>query len=204
MINSVNLIEFCKYVQPIVSGCAGFIRTNGYMLHQPGVIVMMSADETFVSIIKIPVIFDLRITAIIGDFIKLKDDSEMLNLFDNIYFTGWNIKEDHLKRYLSDYITIDEWDRCIFQEEDCFNLQGFDIGMKSSDIGYINILDRDRFYRVPVSKSITNVSKSDKCGIKIYDYLYDTNHPYLKTVKYTIFKKKFKLNVEVFCNIILL
>ena len=39
-------IEFCKYLQPIVSGCSGFIRTEGYMYHFPGHVIMMSFDES--------------------------------------------------------------------------------------------------------------------------------------------------------------
>ena len=50
--------EFCSYIQPILNSCSGFIKTDGYMTHFPGVIVTMDADQTFYGIIHIPVIYN--------------------------------------------------------------------------------------------------------------------------------------------------
>lgn len=201
---NTNLIEFYNYIRPIVSGTAGFIRTDGYMLHYPGIIVLMNADESFVSIIKIPVIFDIKLVSIIGDFLKLKTDEEILNLQNNLYFIGWNIKESKLIQYMNDYNVLNHY-QCEFQEDDCYNLQGFTEGMSSSEISFISVPMSDyRVYRIPVSKSITNAAKSDSVSIKIYPYLYNVNDTMIRTVKYTVFKKKFKLNVDIYCNIILL
>ncbi len=198
-----NLIEFYNYIRPIVSGCAGFIRTDGYMLHYPGVIVLMNADESFVSIIKIPVIFDIKLVSIIGEFLKLKTDEEILNMYNRLYFTGWNLKEFSLVKYMNDYNILNQY-QCEFQEDDCFNLSGFTEGMSNSEISFISIPKNEyRVYRIPVSKAITNVAKSDSVSIKIYKYLW-SNDDMLRTVRYTVFKKKFKLNIDIYCNIILL
>ena len=51
------IIDFFNYIQPIVNGSFGFIKTEGYMTHFPGVIIAMSADETYFGIIHIPKIF---------------------------------------------------------------------------------------------------------------------------------------------------
>ena len=201
--NNVDMIEFCKYIQTVVSGCAGFIRTQGYMYHQPGIIVMMNADETVVSIIKIPIIFDIKFAANINTLRNVKEEKDMEDLFNQVYFTGLNIKENILKKYLYDYINLDEKCRCIFQEEDCHNLVGFDDKLGSSDIHHINIVDDGMYYRIPISKSFTPVSKPDSCGIKIYDYIYDQSNLGIKTVKYIVYKKKFKLNIEIYFNILI-
>lgn len=201
---NTNLIEFYNYIRPIVSGCAGFIRTNGYMLHCPGIIVLMNTDESFVSIIKIPVIFDIKLVSIIGEFLKLKTDEEIINLQNNLYFIGWNIKEAMMIKYMNDYNILNQ-SQCEFQEDDCYNLRGFTEGMSNSEISFMSIPKNDyRVYRVPVSKSITNAAKSDSVGIKIYPYLYNMNDTMIRTVRYTVFKKKFKLNIDIYCNIVLL
>lgn len=201
---NTNLIEFYNYIRPIVSGCAGFIRTDGYMLHYPGIIVLMNADESFVSIIKIPVIFDIKIVSIIGDFLKLKTDEDILDLFNRIYFIGWNLKEFNLVKYMNDYNILNQY-QPEFQEDDCYNLNGFTEGMSNSEISFMSIPKNNyRVYRVPVSKAITNAAKSDSVSIKIYPYLYNTKDSMIRTVRYTVFKKKFKLNIDIYCNIILL
>lgn len=199
-----TILEFCKYVQPIVSGCAGFIRTDGYMTHYPGHIILMNADESFVSIIKIPVIFDIKLTAIIGDFLKLKTEEEMMHLFDKIYFIGWNIKEFKMLNYANNYDILNTC-QSEYSEEDCYNIPGFREGMSNSEIDFISIptLDNEnRVYRIPVSKAITNASKSDSISINIYKYQLNPNDQMLRTVRYTVFKKKFKLNIDIYFNII--
>lgn len=198
------MIEFCKYIQTVVSGCAGFIRTQGFMWHQPGIIIMMNADETVVSIIRIPIIYDVRLVANINTLRNIKEEKDMENLFDNVYSPGLNIKGNRLQKYLLDYGNINDTGRCIYSEDDCHNIPGFDNNLASSDIHYLNIVDGDKFYTVPVSKAFTPVSKPDSCGIKVYDYIYDMNNPNIKTLQYNVYKKKFKLNIEIFCNILTL
>ena len=198
------MIEFCKYIQTVVSGCAGFIRTQGFMWHQPGVIIMMNADETVVSIIRIPIVYDIRLVANINTLRNIKEEKDMENLFDNVYSPGLNIKGNRLQKYLLDYGNINEAGRCIYSEDDCHNIPGFDNNLASSDIHYLNIVDGDKFYTVPVSKAFTPVSKPDSCGIKVYDYIYDMNNTNIKTLQYNVYKKKFKLNIEIFCNILTL
>ena len=96
-----DYVDFCNYVQPIVNGCAGFIKTDGYMTHIPGTIIMMSADETCCAIIHIPVIYNIYMTSIINTFLAIKTP-EYQSIFPRlIYFNGWNIKRDNgTKRYL--------------------------------------------------------------------------------------------------------
>lgn len=197
-----NYIEFCKYINPIITGCAGFIRTTGYIAHIPGYIIMMSEEETFVNIINIPVIFNIVIIAKINDLLKLKEENDMLNILQNTYFLGNNIRYNNLIKYFNLYNSIDNMSNCIYLEDDCYNISGFDERVKNSDIGFINIPYNNRVFMIPASKSITNLNKSDKVSLKIYNYIENIYNNNIKTIKYSVYKNKFKLIVNIFCNII--
>lgn len=195
-----NLQEFFSYVQPIVNGCGGFIKSEGYMTHFPGVIVMMSADETTCAIIHIPMIFDVYMTADISRFLQLKEPKDQL--LENLYFTGWNIKGQHLMNYYNLYDGIDNKAPCIYSEPDCFNINGFEDAVSNSSIGNVRVSDGSSYYRIPASKSIVPITKSDTVSLRIYNCVYDGLH-HVRTIRYSVFKKKFKLNVDIYSNIIM-
>lgn len=197
-----DYVDFCNYVQPIVNGCAGFIKTDGYITHIPGTIIMMSADETCCAIIHIPVIYNIYMTSIINTFLAIKTP-EYQSIFPRlIYFNGWNIKRDKLLYYCNVFSDIDRTSRCIYSEPDCFNIPGFEDAMNTTSIEHVNVSDGIYNYRIPASKSITAAVKADTISLKIYE---DTSgYGSVKTVRYTIQKKKFKISVDVFSNIIML
>ena len=198
-----DYIEFCKYVIPIISGCAGFIRTTGYVSHIPGYIVMMSDDESFINIVKIPIIFNIVISAKINDLLKIKTEESMMNLMQNIYYLGNNIKYNSMMNYLKIYTNIDNYSNCIYSEDDCYNIPGFDIRSKDTNIGYINVSNGIRNFMIPAGKSITNLNKSDKVSLKIYDYINNRFDERIKTIRYSMYKNKFKLISDIFANIII-
>ena len=80
-----NFEDFCNYIQPIINSCSGFIKTDGYMVHFPGTIVIMDADQTFYGIIRIPVIYVFKFTAIINDFMSMKKPEQ--RIFSNLYLS---------------------------------------------------------------------------------------------------------------------
>lgn len=192
-----NLKDFFSYVQPILSGSLGFIKTEGYFTHIPGAIVAMSADETYCAIIKIPVIFDVYITAQINTFIQLKTPE--VQTLENLYFVGWNVKNRSLMSYFNYYNDIDSILPCIYSEPDCFNIPKFDECMASSSISNVIVTTDTQYYIVSASKSITQASKADTVSLKIYQ---NPENQLIKTVRYTVYKKKFKLPVDIYSNIL--
>lgn len=196
-------IEFCKYLQPIISGCSGFIRTEGYVYHFPGHVVMMSFDESYISIIDLPVVYDIYMTASINTFLGLKEEYQMTNFQNYIYFTGYNIKMDRMKLAYPYYHNIDNLAKLIYHEPDCYNIPGFEDTVSSSTIGYINVSDGKNNYRIYSSKAITPLNKGDFTSLDIFhDLSYELRD--LRIVRYTVFKKKFKLNIQIFSKILLI
>ena len=199
-----NLIDFCSYIQPIVNGCLGFVKSNGYMTHFPGTIVAMSSDETVCVIIKIPVVYDVYMTSSIGRFLQLKTPEEQLNLFNEIYFTGWNIKQNSLIKYFNIYSKLNDYGNCIFEEPNCMNIPNFPECVSLTSINNVNISDGIFNYKIPVSKSITQLSKADSLNLRLYNCAFDKNNINIRTVRYNMYKKKFKLNVDIFTNILII
>ena len=192
-----HIIDFFNYVQPIVNGSLGFMKTEGYFTHFPGVIVAMSSDETYCAIIHIPVIFNVYMTAQISTFLQLKTP-DVQNL-ENLYFVGYNVKNVSMMNYFNQYNGIDEKTECIYSEPDCFNIPGFEECMANSNISSVIVSDGAKYYVVPASKSITQAAKADTVSLKIYN---NPRAPFVKTVRYTIYKKKFKLPVDIYSNIL--
>lgn len=192
-----QLNDFFNYVQPILSGSLGFIKTEGYFTHFPGVIVAMSADETYCAIIKIPVIFNVYVTSQINTFIQLKTPN--VQTLENLYFVGYNIKNASLMRYFNIYNDFDSKAECIYCEPDCFNIPRFAECMSKSSISNVTVSTGSNYYIIPASKSITQASKADTVSLKIYN---DRTNWLVKTVRYTVYKKKFKLPVDIYANIL--
>ena len=199
-----NLIDFCKYIRPIVTSCSAFLRTNGYVTHIPGRLLMMSLDETFFIKIDIPVLYNIILTANIGEFL-FNAENDQSNVLSNTYFLGSNIKYDSLIKYNDIYCLNEQYANIYYSEDDCINnIQNFaEFAKFSTVIKFINIVSNDTFYRIPVSKAITSINKGDICSIKIMDYLPNINDKTKRTVKYTVYKKKFKVNIDIYFNILM-
>ena len=192
-----HILDFFSYVQPILNGSLGFIKTEGYFTHMPGVLLAMSSDDTYFAVIHIPVIFNVYITAEINTFLQLKTPD--VQYLENTYFVGNNIKHDTMMRYHAYYNDIDNKVPCIYGEPDCYNIPGFAECMKRSDICNVRVADGKRYFIIPASKAITQASKADLVSLKIYD---NPRSPEIKTVRYNIYKKKFKLFVDIYSNIL--
>lgn len=192
-----QITDFFNYVQPIVSGSLGFMKTEGYFTHFPGVIVAMSSDETYCAIIHIPVIFNVYMTAQISTFLQLRTPE--IQSLENTYFVGYNVKNASMMNYFNLYNGIDDKTECIYSEPDCFNIPGFEGCMASSNISSVIVSDGAGYYIIPASKSITQAAKADTVSLKIYN---NPRNPLVKTVRYTIYKKKFKLPVDIYSNIL--
>jgi hypothetical protein len=197
-------IDFCNYIKPIVTGCSGYIRTNGYMMHKPGSLVLLSSDETTIAIVPLGVIFNIKYTCHIGDFLKLKTDEEMSNFQELCYFLGWNTIEDRIDKYFSIYMNLIKYGLLEYEYNNCLELPTFSLNVASSEIHYINIPNGNSFYRIPVSKAITPLNKSDTCDLKVYKYVMDPTNDRIKTIRYSVYKKKFKLSFDVYMNVLVL
>lgn len=192
-----KIIDFFNYLHPIVNGCSGFIKTDGYMVHIPGYVIMMDVDETFCSIINIPCIYDIYTTAKINTFLSIKEECDMK--LENLYFLGWNIKNQHLMRYYNTLIGIESKTKCVYLEPDCYNINGFAEAVSKSSISHVDISDGTYIYRIPAGKPVTPLTKSDSASLQIYDNI---DYHDLKTIRYSVYKKKFKLTVDIFANIL--
>ena len=193
-----QIIDFFSYVQPIVNGSLGFIKTEGYFTHFPGVIVAMSSDETYCTIIHIPMIFNVYMTAEISTFLQLKTPD--VQRLENTYFVGNNIKNTSMMNYFKFYDGIDDRAKCIYSEPDCYNIPGFAECIANSNISSVIVADGSRYYMIPASKSITQAAKGDSVSLKLYD---NPRSPMIKTARYTVYKKKFKLFVDIYSNILI-
>lgn len=196
--NQQMIEEFFKYVQPLVSGSLGFIKTEGYLTHFPGCIVAMSADEMYCGIIHIPVIFNVYMTTEISPFLQLKTPES--HCLENTYFIGNNLIGDKLMRYFQGYDNPDSKYTCIYQEPDCYNIPGFEQCIGNSSISKVLVTNGDKYYIVPASKSITQVSKGDTVSLRLYE---NPRSPIIKIARYTVYKKKFKLPVDIYSNILM-
>ena len=202
-----SLTNFCSYIQPILNSCLGYIKSDGFFTHIPGYILAMSADETTFAVINIPVIYEIYVTAYIPRFMQLKTPEEQENLFNEVYFTGWNMKRDSLIQYNQKYgATMSV--APIYEEPNVFNIPNFDQISKQTSIGNVTIFGDNKCYLIPASKSITPISKSDSCSLRLYNcmlnHIDQNQYSNIKTLRYTLFKKKFKLNVDIYMNILVI
>lgn len=197
-------LEFCNYLQPIISSCSGFIRTDGFVHHFPGFLLMMSFDESYLSVISLPVIFDKYMTARINDFLGLKEDPQKSRYEDYIYFTGWNMKRDRMLNAFHYYITIEQQTQQVYHEPDCYNIPGFTEAVGSSTISTLNVSDLTSNYRIYAGKPITPLNKGDTASLDIFKPTLITGQNDYRIIRYNVFKKKFKLNVFIYANILVL
>ena len=196
-----NFAILIERIQPIINSCAGFIKTDGYMTHIPGFILMMDASESYFSIIKLPFTEYTIILAEINTLMSLKTPDKRANA-DNLYFNGNNLVYNKLISYYSMYNDIDNKSECIYSSPDCMRLDGFNENVSMSTIGKINVSDGKNNYRIPVSKAITPITKNDSVSLNIYNSP-DTSDN-IKIVQFIIKKKKFKVTIEIFSNIMIL
>jgi len=199
----MSKVEFYKYLQPIMNSSFGVIKSDGYMTHIPGTVMTMSDDESMFAFIKIPVIEDMYLTSIISKYIGLKEIDENIDLNSTLYFSGWNVKRDRLINLYNIYSGIENKVRCLYYSPNCNTIPGFTEAVSTPNIMTMNVSDGMYNYRIPVSKSITSISKSDNVELRIYDCVYNPMNCNVKTVHYRIFKKKFKIFIDVFVNILM-
>ena len=215
-----ELAQFCHYVTPLISGCSGFIRTEGYVTFIPGYILMMSWDETFY--VEIPIedpryskfVFGIPATDI-NSWIcinnRLKKENlpfDYLDICRSIYFLGSNIKRDHLVYYHNLYSTINT-KKLLYSEDDCNNIPNFEMYSNNIEISNINIIDYNGTKcRIPCSKVITPGVKGDHVSLNIYDYIYNDNPDMIsnlaRTFQYICYRKKLKTIAYVYGNILIL
>lgn len=200
----MNIEAIFKYLQPIINVCAGFIKTDGYMLYLPsGTLILSDDNEMYCCIINdlLPSDYQNGIVAKINTFMSLKNPNDQS--IDNLYFTGWNIKYNSLLDYYLKYNNIDNKVQCIYDQANCETISEFSNLVAKSNIQNINIYFDSILYRLPISKSITNLTKGDQIRLQIYNYILQPKNPQIKTVKYSLFKKKFGLMVNIFTNILI-
>ena len=176
-----NMVDIYNYIYPIVSS-SGFIKSNGYMIVQYDVLIMISEDNSVMSIVKINPVNILYIGNI-HSFIACKSN-DINNWLINTYF--YSII-DIYNRYNNISLPI------VYSEDDMTNIPGFDRVIKLNNPDWLTISNK---IKLSVCKAITPVNKGDKVGVIIYD----NNDSYI--VQYNLYKKKLNNTIYTYMRIL--
>lgn len=183
-----NMVDIYNYIYPIVSS-SGFIKSNGYMIIQYDVLIMISEDNSVMSIVKINPVNILYIGNI-HSFIACKSN-DINNWLINTYFQGNALKYysiiDIYNRYNNISLPI------VYCEDDMTNIPGFDRVIKLNNPDWLTISNK---IKLSVCKAITPVNKGDKVGVIIYD----NNDSYI--VQYNLYKKKLNNTIYTYMRIL--
>lgn len=189
-----NQKDIFEYLAPIVNSCSGFIKTEGYVLAKYNDIIFMSSDGCVLSFTETNTVVSPTVFAKSRTFLGCNKEPE--NFINNTYTIGNNLimnNMDDLYRKYRDFIMNNN---PIYSYNDIISNNIFSqaIGKKASDgISWFSIPVSDTGYqiKIPVSKILTPLNKSDKCNLHIYI----DGQFYIP--RYEIYKKKFNLTFNV-------
>lgn len=198
--NNQDQAAIYAYLQPIVSGCGGFIKSNGYMVVLDNELVMMSEDRAVMSVVHIQPL-NIVYIARIKDFINAKKDPS--TFFQQTKFMGSQqvLSEIENKFYvyhesecMSGGVAENVFDP-IFQEENMFVFPTFREQISSTNRSFLKITNGGEYYYIPVSKAIFPINKDDQCSLKVFKWFDEQN---TRVFKYEVYKKKLKLVIHIY------
>lgn len=192
--SGISNTDIYNYLQPIVSGCGAFIKSSGFMMVQHDVLVMMSYDRAFLSVVQIKPL-NLIYIAEISTFMKCKNDPE--HFMENSYFLGGNaIYYEMEALYINYWETINVHGDTIleYHEEDIYNIPNFKENISTSGFRWSSFSANGIQYKLMVSKSIFPLNKDDSCSVSIFNMYQDNT----RVLRYRVYKKKLKLYVDIF------
>lgn len=191
--------QIYAYLQPIVSGCGGFIKSNGYMLILNDILVMMSHDRAMMSAVHIQPLNMIYIASI-KDFINAKNDT--CSFVEKTRFVGSYQIYKEIENIFYMYHEMDMHSintegvySPIFQENDMFVFPTFQDNVKQVTKSVLKITNGIEYYCIPVSKAIFPINKDDQCSLKVFDW---TNDPNTRIFKYEVYKKKLKTTIHIY------
>lgn len=197
--NNLEQAEIYAYLQPIVSGCGGFIKSNGYMVVLNNELIMMSEDRAVMSVVHIQPLSIVYI-ARIKEFINAKKDPS--TFFQQTKFMGsLQVLEEIENKF---YLYHNTEHMCglaenvfdpIFQEEDMFVFPTFREKISSIGRSFLKITNGGEYYYIPVSKAIFPINKDDQCSLKVFKWFDEQN---TRVFKYEVYKKKLKLVIHIY------
>lgn len=190
-----TMAEFVEYVQSIVKSCAGFIKTDGNFLHVPGTIYMISDDCTVLSKVNIPLLNQTVFGGNINTFLKISSPEDMENITRSLYPLGNNLLMQRMIEQCGRYDAVLSL-APIEYEEDCTLIPYFDELSQDGEMNPLKYMGGTGQYILYISKWLLPMNKGDLCKLSIY------NNGELKTVCFTVHKKKMKLDVQIMYNII--
>lgn len=192
--------ELYKYLQPIVSGLGGFIKSKGHMVVEHNVLLLMSHDRSFLSVIPIKPL-NFIYTAEIKEFNKCNKSPdtfiEQTTFFGSIQIHDEIVSKYHQLYHANNGKLIYEEDLTkyqVYEEDNMFNLQDFEERVKSTNLSWILFNDGNRPYKICISKIIFPLNKGDHSSISIYDAYGDNT----RLFRYRIHKNKLKMYADIY------
>ncbi|WP_301204564.1 hypothetical protein [Bacteroides acidifaciens] len=186
----MNARDIYNYLKPIVTGCSGFVKSNGFMLVQHDLLVMMSYDRSTIDMIRIQPL-NILFVAYISDFVGCKDTPE--TFMQQCAFYGSNIILNEMTYKTIGYQSIVNNTPLEYCEDNVYNLPDFQEKLKTP-IQWTVFSGNGQRYKMAVSKVIFPLNKGDECAVKIYDPYADNT----RIMLYSVYKKKLKVTVDIF------
>lgn len=182
--------DIYNYLKPIVSGCSGFVKSNGFMLVQHDLLVMMSYDRSMINMVRIKPL-NIIFVSYISTFIGCKDDPE--TFMQQCAFYGSNIILNEMTDKAIGYQSIVNNTPLEYCEDNIYNLPDFQKKLKTP-IQWTVFSGNGQRYKMAVSKTIFPLNKGDECAVKIYNPYVDNT----RIMLYSVYKKKLKVMVNIF------
>jgi len=187
----MNNTQIYEYLVPIVKGCSGFIKSQGYMTVENDHLILMSFDRSHITIVQINPL-NLIFAAEIKSFINCKDDPE--SFITKTYSLGNYQLYCEMSEKYKQYWRVLVDNKPIYSEIDMYNIEGFANEILSNKISWIIFNDGMTKYKTPVSKWITQLNKGETCSLNIYDIYKDNT----RLFNYIIHKNKLKVDAYLF------
>lgn len=183
--------DIYNYLYPIISGCGGFIKSDGYVMVRCNTVVLMTYDRAFLSVIPINPI-NLVYIALIKDFVNAKNDPE--NFITNTHFNGNMLVYYEMESKYELYTNTIQDNIMEYHEDDIYNIPKFEDHMKVSGFHWTSFGVNGVCYKLMVSKSIFPINKGDTCSVSIFNMHNDNT----RILKYRIYKKKLKVYTDIY------
>lgn len=185
----MNISDIYDFLYPIITGCAGFIKSNGSVYIDNNIVYMLSEDKCFFSIVRLPIDTGIRYINNISTFVSCKQNPNDIKIHPRFFGSNILIQDYYRLITLFNDITnnsVKEYDSEIY---DIYS------NIKDNNIIWTDVVNGNTMYKIYSDKSIFPINKGDSCRLNVFNNIQDQSTKYMI---YNIRKKKLKCNVEIF------